>query len=136
LEELFLQILDKLSPKQLQTSARFFQILGHAHQEVSSLELSFADESAESIYSMEIAPLDHRDIEARLDILRRRVNDCCKRLIEISTREGKVDPDGYVSYLHRTVSDFWKKAENEERLIRLQGGDFNPTPTSALPALL
>ena len=127
LEQLFLKILDKLNPKQLQSSAQFFQMLRVARRQISSLEFSFADEeSPDHIYKMEITPLPADYAEARIEILRRRLNECCKGLIEISTVHGKIIPDGNVSYLHRTVSDFWNKVENKRRLVSLQGDGFNP----------
>jgi len=127
LEHLFLKILDKLNSKQLQSSAQFFQMLRVARRQISSLEFSFADEeSADHIYKMEIKPLNADYAEARIEILRRRLNECCKGLIEITTLHGKAIPDGNVSYLHRTVSDFWNKIENKRRLVSLQGDGFNP----------
>ncbi|KAF1973684.1 hypothetical protein BU23DRAFT_598819 [Bimuria novae-zelandiae CBS 107.79] len=127
LEQLFLKILNKLNPKQLQRSAQFFQMLRLARRQISSLEFSFADEdSAERIYKMDITPLSTREVEARVEILARRLNECCKGLIEIPKVRGKAKPDGKVSYLHRTVSDFWSKNENKKRLVDMQGNDFNP----------
>lgn len=127
LEELFLNILDKLNAKQLRSSAQFFQMMRLARRQISNLEFSFADEeSAERIYKMEIKPMSARQIEARVEILRRRVNECCKGLMELSTQQGKVKPHEPVNYLHRTVGDFWNKPENKKRLVNLQGDGFNP----------
>lgn len=127
LELLFLKILNKLNPKQLQRSAQFFQMLRLARRQISSLEFSFADEdSTERIYKMDIAPLGTREVEARVEILARRLNECCKGLIEVPKVRGKIRPDGKVSYLHRTVSDFWSKTENKKRLVKTHGDNFNP----------
>lgn len=127
LEQLFHKILNNLNEKQLRNSARFFQMLRLTRRQISSLEFSFADElTPDRIFKMKVAPLSSAMIEARIEILRRRLNECCKGLIEISTRHGKVNPEGDVSYLHRTVSDFWNKTENKKRLVSLQGEGFNP----------
>lgn len=56
--------------------------------------------------------------------MRRRVNACCKGLLEAKPTDGL--PNTPVNYLHRTVKDFLGKAETR---LELQAGtkdDFNP----------
>lgn len=77
--------LEQLFHKQLERSAQFFQMMRLACRQIPTLEFFFADgKSAEVIYNMAIGPLPIHVVWARVDIIRRRLNECCKGLIEVS----------------------------------------------------
>jgi len=114
LETLFEKIMDSLTPTQYERASQLFQIV-RASQEVVSLRiLFFADEDdPDYAFNTPCKPLTQQEVLSKLELMRRRINACCKGLLYT---EMGLHPDGLVFYLHRTVNDFLEKPEIWERL--------------------
>ena len=127
LEKLFWNILNALDTFHLERASQLFQILRASTVQLSVLSLSFADDDdPEALYRLKIAPLSSQEEAARAEIMRRRLNVCCKGMLEPNCRSESSLATVPVGYLHRTVKDFLQQPENWDKLLRATESSFNP----------
>lgn len=144
LENLYEKMLNSLDPFYLEHAAQIFQHVRAANEPPSLLCLSFADEEPEFILKMEVRPLPEGEKFSRADIMRRRLNSCCKGLLEVGVAalipidavdfgavplvehpmsvnnclaKGISLADLTVQYLHRTVKDFLESPQVWTRIM-------------------
>lgn len=89
--------------------------------------LSYADEK-DPEYALKFKA-DTKSIDqanARAKILQRRLNACCKGLIESKPMVGRPLADAQVGHLHRTVKDYVEREDNWSRFLAMTDGPFNP----------
>ena len=113
LEDLFWSILRRLGRAHFRRASQMFQYLRASVKHLTALELSYADEDDENtVFQMATAPLSVDYMQSREEIVSRRINGCCRGLLEINEKmEGFEDFESwngrlYVYYLHRTVRDW------------------------------
>ena len=144
LENLYEKMLNSLDDFYLEHASQIFQNVRAASEPPSLLCLSFADEEPEFVINMKVQPLPEDNKFSRADIMRRRLNSCCKGLLEIdqavSLVSKAVDPgdvsliqyplhvngrlaegtplaDCTVQYLHRTVKDYLENPQVWDRIM-------------------
>jgi hypothetical protein len=123
LEALFWGILNSVN---LERMSQLFQIVRASPQSLSLLELSFADEDdPEFIFRLPTAPLPSSALISRAELMRRRLNACCKGLLEPQTNAHFL-PRSIVEYLHRTVKDFIQKSDVWNKLLNSTKLSFDP----------
>jgi hypothetical protein len=127
LETLFWNILNRLPAAHLARTSQLLQIFRASLVPLDLLMLSYADES-DPEYALKFK-LGSRTVEqsnARAQILRRRLNACCKGLIESKPTPGRPLAFAQVDYLHRTVKDYVEREDNWSRFLAMTDGPFNP----------
>src|ERR1019366_6571665 len=93
---------------------------------ISILELSYADEDDPNfVFEMPTEPLSKLALESRAELMRRRLNACCKGLLEPQGTYAKIDPQAKVGYLHRTVKDFIEKTDIWDKLLNATNASFD-----------
>jgi hypothetical protein len=123
LEELFWKILNSLDSFHFKRASELFQIIRAAIFQLSVLDLSFADENyLEPDFTIPTAPLSSRIAEMRAHLMKRRVNACCKGLLEADRATLR---NCRIQYLHRTVKDFIQREDVWSRLLAATN-NFNP----------
>ncbi|KAE9378243.1 hypothetical protein N431DRAFT_452364 [Stipitochalara longipes BDJ] len=126
LEDLFWRILRSVDFERI---SQIFQIVQVSPNSISILRLSYADEdNPDFLFNLPIKPLPRTAIDSRAELMRRRLNACCKGLLEPQGYDGfsKTDPQAIVAYLHRTVRDFIKKPDIWAELLSATGAAFDP----------
>jgi hypothetical protein len=124
LETLFWRILNSVDFERV---SQLFQIVRASPSPLSVLELSFADEDdPEFVFKMPTMPLPNSTLVSRAILMRRRLNACCKGLLEAQSKVDKLLPDAKVEYLHRTVKDFIQKSDVWNKLLSATKLSFDP----------
>jgi hypothetical protein len=101
LETLFWKILSQLDSLHLKRMSQLVQIIQKAREPLDVLEMSYADEDdLELVFKMPVQPLPDEKKNARAQLLRRRLNACCKGLVVIPHEPGARLWNCRVSYLH------------------------------------
>ncbi|KAJ9608936.1 hypothetical protein H2200_006707 [Cladophialophora chaetospira] len=127
IEKLFWNILDALDTFHFERASQLFQIIRASTVPLSVLGLSFADDDdLQALYRLENKPLSAQEGAARAEIMRRRLNVCCKGMIEPNSKSENSLASEPVGYLHRTVKDFLQKPENWNKLLRATNRSFDP----------
>jgi hypothetical protein len=142
LENLYQKILDGLDPFYLEHASQLFQLIRIAQQPPSVLRLSFADEDPDFFLHCKTEPLGEDQISTRIEVIKRRLNSCCKGLLEVApnTDTFEVTEDSYISasasviyrahstvqYLHGTVKDFLENRKTWNRLMATRSHDYDP----------
>jgi hypothetical protein len=136
LEDLYNHMLRKLEPiYQIQASRLFQIVLQHVETEpelrLTALNLSFADESAESNVLQDNRKLTPHQLVARSNNVEGRIRSRCCGLIEV-WRDWNLDelnrmPNARVLFLHRTVVEFLRKPSVKEGLLQYTANsNFDP----------
>lgn len=148
LENLFWKILKSLDSWHYERCSQLFQIKSASVLPLSVLDFSFADEDdVDFAVTMEQRTLTFQQMNARVELMRRRLNACTKGLLEVhrywaetdvlsrgSTPDAANDtndppctkPWAEVDYLHRTVRDFLLNKETWEKIALItKGTEFN-----------
>jgi hypothetical protein len=126
LEKLFERILDRLGGKHFERAAQFFQMIRASLLPLSLLDMSFADEDdPDFAIKASLSPLTTKQVSSRAELMRRRINACCKGLLEAKTDSNTRLADTKVGYLHRSVKDYLELKETSERLRAASRTDFN-----------
>ncbi|KAF2684967.1 hypothetical protein K458DRAFT_487197 [Lentithecium fluviatile CBS 122367] len=124
LEALFWKILYSFSRYHFERASQLFQLVRASLGPPELLELSFADEDdPEYAFSLLCKPLSHQELQARAELMRRRINACCKGLLD--ARLESAGPYAEVTFLHRTVKDFLERPETWSKPCEATN-NFNP----------
>lgn len=126
LENLFENILGRLDAKHFERAAQFFQLIRASIRPLSLLDMSFADEDdLDFAVKAPRAQLTVQQVASRAELMRRRINACCKGLLE-AKRDGVTRlADTRIDYLHRSVKDYLQQQETSARLRAASRRDFN-----------
>jgi hypothetical protein len=115
LETLFWRILNSVDFERV---SQLFQIVRASQEPLNILQLSYADEDdAEFVFKMPTMPLPNAKLFSRSVQMKRRLNACCKGLIEPQNKGMEHLHDANVGYLHRTVKDFIQKSDVWKKLL-------------------
>ncbi|KAK0638928.1 hypothetical protein B0T16DRAFT_422130 [Cercophora newfieldiana] len=119
LEEYFKRIVFTVDPFYRQQTAHFFQVTIHAPTTLPLMFYWFMDQEDPVCYAtkLEICPLSMQATNRRLKQTRKRLNACCKGLLEVqfyddaadlaeSSLSSSVFFNWKVDFLHRTAKDF------------------------------
>ncbi|KAK5050595.1 hypothetical protein LTR84_003877 [Exophiala bonariae] len=129
LEDLFTNILDSLDGFHLARASQIFQIIRAALTRLTVLELAFADEEdPEAALKMPTAPLESESTAGRVESMRRRLNACCRGLVEPNSQSKPILASAPISFLHRTVNDWLNQDHNWAKICTAAGGSFDPNP--------
>ncbi|CZR65525.1 uncharacterized protein PAC_15425 [Phialocephala subalpina] len=124
LEALFWRILNSVDFERI---SQLIQIVRASPGPISIVELSYADEDDPNfVYKLPTEPLSKLAFESRAELMRRRLNACCKGLLE-PQGTAKLDPQAKVGYLHRTVKDFIEKPVVWDKLLEATNASFGPS---------
>lgn len=133
LEALYAHMLGHTDPFYHEQASQIFQIFRTAKKQsrdrITLLNLSWADdEDLELAENALIRPISMQDIITRCDMMDARLKSVCVGLLESADVQfSSIAPDRKVSFLHRTVSDFFAKAEVWDSLLsRTRGTGFSP----------
>lgn len=127
LESLFWAVLSNLNPQQKARTSQILQILRSSLDPMTLLMMSFADEEdPEHALKIPVATIPLQQATARAEIMRRRLNGCCKGLIEASRGCTSYLPDAEIGYLHRTVKDYFDRPEVWTEFVAMTGPKFYP----------
>ncbi|ORY09742.1 hypothetical protein BCR34DRAFT_602605 [Clohesyomyces aquaticus] len=125
LEELFERVLTKDS--NLARAAEMFQIMRTSQVPLSLLMLSYVDEADPEIaFKVRSGRISAVQSNARAEIMRRRLNACCKGLIESRVSPGEILATTTVGYLHRTVKDYIERDDIWAKLLAATDSRFDP----------
>jgi hypothetical protein len=112
LEELFWRILRPMDTSHFRRASEMFQYLRAALRTPTVLQLSYADEDdLDQVVKMPDTPLSENHTKARVEIMNRRINGCCKGLLETSRNKHRTTESLEVNYLHRTVRDWIQRQD-------------------------
>jgi hypothetical protein len=127
LEQYFTDMLNQVEDIYLETMCQNFQVALHATEPLSLMTYSFINERAPDFaFQLETKPFDNHDIFVRHSVMRRRINALSKGLLEVYIDPSATDFWGYkVTWLHRTVRDFFFTKDVHSMLMDHQGTSFN-----------
>ncbi|KAN0092090.1 hypothetical protein V8E51_017937 [Hyaloscypha variabilis] len=131
LEDLFTHILGRLEPVYLEQSSRIFQLFAAASRSTqgrfTSLELSFAeDPDAKSLLSSPKKLLPAAELARRVELVDIWLVTRCGGLIEAITSSSSDRLNPNLSYLHKTVRDFFELPQIWSRILApTRGSNFN-----------
>lgn len=126
LEKLFERILGRLDSRHFERAAQFFQMVRASLLPLSLLDMSFADEDdLDFAIKAPRGPLTTKQVSSRAELMRRRINACCKGLLEAKPYRKTRLADTKVGYLHRTVKDYLERKETSAKLHAASRMDFN-----------
>jgi len=153
LEDLYEKMLKSLDPFYFEHATQFFKIVRAAEEPLTLLCLSFADEEPEFVQKCKVQGLSDHDKLLRADVIKRRINSCCKGLLEAGSGSVPYQDKAYstgtshllsrpmgnggraassfspyitVQYLHRTVKDFLESPKVWAKITGATQNDFNP----------
>ncbi|KAH6664614.1 small s protein [Halenospora varia] len=134
LEALYEHMLLKTDPFYLEQASQIFQIVLVAQKESTScqitlLQLSWAEDEDETLaINASLRALTTEEITSRCKLMDSRLKSVCSGLLEsYESRYANTAPDARVVFLHRTVSDFFKKPSIWDTIIKhTHGTDFCP----------
>lgn len=137
LEKLFERILESLDAKRFEHASQLFQIIRVHSDPLTILQLAYADEDdVEYAFRLEVKSTTQEEQNALAEIMRRRLNACCRGLIEVKqgSKSGRHLPrlrelaDCRVEYLHRTVKDWLRREDVWAKIVNGTKGPFDPYP--------
>jgi len=116
LEALYEHMLERTDSFYLEQASQIFQIVLVAQKESTShqitlLQLSWAeDEDPSAAISAPLRPLTMEEVTGKCKLMDSRLKSVCSGLLEsYESKYSTIAPDARVVFLHRTVSDFFKK---------------------------
>ena len=124
LNEYFERILFTVDNFYRTQTAQMFRVTLAAYETLPSLCYWYIDQEEPSLMEkLEVAPLSQKETEHRLKQTQKRLNACCKGLLEINPTAGDHFPK--VDFLHRTVRDFLRIPEMQKLLDKWTSEDFD-----------
>jgi hypothetical protein len=133
LEALYAHMLKHTDSFYYEQASQIFQIVRSAYNQspdgLTLLNLSWADDEDEGLAEKSsIQPLTCEEVSFRCKTMDARLKSVCAGLLESNeVKYSFIAPDAKVTFMHRTVSDWFKK-ENiwNELLSRTEGSGFSP----------
>lgn len=126
LERLFDKILKSLDPWHLQKASQYFQIVDASIVTLNLLDMSYADEDdPEYAANAPCGMIAAEQANARAELARRRINQCCRGLLETKSKNTDELWRTVVEYLHRTVKDYLQQDSVRHTLSSKNEEGFN-----------
>ncbi|KAF2853440.1 hypothetical protein T440DRAFT_505771 [Plenodomus tracheiphilus IPT5] len=126
LEKLFENILGRLDRKHFERAAQFFEMVRVSLRPLLLLDMSFADEDdLDLVNNVPRGPLSASQMTSRAELMRRRINACCKGLLEAKSNKRTQLADTEVGFLHRTVKDYLEQQDTAAKLYAAIKPTFN-----------
>jgi hypothetical protein len=126
LEDLFWKILTQVENGYRTNMSQLFQIMRASVETLTVLDISYADDPDPEIVSKtQYGRLDSDKAKGRALRMRRRLNTCCKGLLEADADNDQPLASARVTYLHRTVRDYMERPEVWSRFVALTGDEFS-----------
>lgn len=128
LEEYFQHMLDSVEEVYRRMTVQAFQICLQAEEPLPLMTYSFLDELADFDLHAKIRPLKPKEIEDRLEYMRRRLDARTKGLLEVAESTRSIRGPFFsfhVDFLHRTARDFVKTRDVQQMLNPYLPEHFN-----------
>lgn len=127
-------MLERTDPFYLEQASQIFQIVLVAQKESAShqitlLQLSWAeDEDPSAAINASLRPLTKEEIAGKCNLMDSRLKSVCSGLLEsYESKYSTIAPDARLVFLHRTVSDFFKKPSVWVKITQqTRSTDFSP----------
>lgn len=149
LEDLFSKMLDRIDPFYREHASQLFQLIRAAHEPLTLLQMSFADEEdLDFAIRAKVKPLNMKEIMRRQEVMNRRLKSRCMGLLEVPLIDDtkdvddgslssplmtgltplsyKVDKSRTVQYLHRTVKDYLEQPLVWKRIVSMSQRTYCP----------
>ncbi|KAH7072170.1 hypothetical protein BKA63DRAFT_474270 [Paraphoma chrysanthemicola] len=125
LEELFWKILTQVEDGYRRNMSQLFQIMRASAEPLTVLDMSYADDpDTDIVLKTQFGRLESEKAKGRALRMRRRLNTCCKGLLEADSNNNETVASTRVTYLHRTVRDYIERPEVWSRFVEITGDDF------------
>ena len=129
LNEYFERILFTVDNFYRKETAQMFQVTLIARDTLSLMSYWYMDQEASFLENLKARPLSQEIIDGRLAQMRKRLNACCKGLLEVQSVESSGGQEDFfylkVDFLHRTVRDFLRDPDMHNMLGKWVGTDFD-----------
>ena len=129
LNEYFERILFTVDNFYKKETAQMFQATLIARDALSLMSYWYMDQEASFLENLNARPLSKAIIDGRLAQMRKRLNACCKGLLEVHSVESSGGQEDFfnlkVDFLHRTVRDFLRDPDMHNMLGKWVGTDFD-----------
>ncbi|KAI8931988.1 hypothetical protein NX059_010884 [Plenodomus lindquistii] len=129
LGELFEKILTYVEPGKLKEMVKILHIIRCSKEYLTLLDLSYAEDPDRDIVAkvkIQGPNPSEAQAEARSRIMRRRLRACCQGLIEAEAAPGEPLASASVTYLHRTVRDWFETEAVLSRYRNMTDAAFSP----------
>lgn len=130
LEDYFRHIFNQIEEIYRKETVRIFQIALEAREPLPLMIYSIFYEEADVFsYNDQVKRLARHTIEFREDEMKRRLDGCCRGLLEVhksSFSPTVARPNHVVEFLHRTTRDFLLTKDMQLLILSYVGQDFNP----------
>jgi hypothetical protein len=129
LNEFFERILFTVDNFYRKETAQMFQVTLIARDTLSLMSYWYMDQEASFLENLTAGPVSKAIIDGRLAQMRKRLNACCKGLLEVHSIESSGGQEDFfylkVDFLHRTVRDFLRDPDMQNMLGKWVGTDFD-----------
>jgi hypothetical protein len=128
LNEYFKRILFTVDNFYRKETAQMFQVTLIARDTLSLMSYWYMDQEASFLENLIAGPVSNAIIDGRLAQMRKRLNACCKGLLEVHSTKFCGEEDFFylkVDFLHRTVRDFLRDPDMQNELGKWVGTDFD-----------
>jgi hypothetical protein len=126
LKEFFRSIFNHIDEFYMEQTAHIFLVTLRANQTLPLLSYWFIEQEDDFAIKLEVQPLSMQKTNFRLKQMRKRLNACCKGLLEVQFDEASDNENASLSssvlfqwkvdFLHRTVRDFLIEKEMQDLL--------------------
>jgi hypothetical protein len=129
LNEYFERILFTVDNFYRKETAQMFQVTLIARDTLSLMSYWYMDQEASFLENLKAGPVSNAIIDGRLAQMRKRLNACCKGLLEVHPVDSSGGEEDFfyvqVDFLHRTVRDFLRDPDMQNMLGKWVGTDFD-----------
>jgi hypothetical protein len=129
LNEYFERILFTVDNFYRKETAQMFQVTLIARDALSLISYWYMDQEASFLENLKAAPVSKAIIDGRLAQMCKRINACCKGLLEVQSFEHRGGTEDFfnpkVDFLHRTVRDFLRDPDMQNMLGKWVGTNFD-----------
>ncbi|XPS76150.1 hypothetical protein M3J07_008206 [Ascochyta lentis] len=126
LEELFEKILGGLDTWHAERSSQLFQIHRASSVPLTLLDMSFADEDNPLFaINAQRKVLTPQESNARVALMKRRINACTKGLLEADTHNVQEPAHIKVNFLYRTVRDYLERPDIWQKMCATPPASFS-----------
>jgi hypothetical protein len=129
LNEYFERILFTVDNFYRKETAQMFQVTLIAREALSLMSYWYMDQEDSFLENLKARPVSKAIIDGRLAQMCKRLNACCKGLLEVQSVQSRGGHEDFfylkVDFLHRTVRDFLRDPDMQNMLEKWVGTDFD-----------
>jgi len=129
LNEYFERILFTVDNFYRKETAQMFQVTLKSRDVMSLMTYWYMDQEDSFLKNLAVRPISNSVIDERLGQMCKRLNACCKGLLEVYSVNSGQGQDAFfylkVDFLHRTVRDFLRDPDMQNMLGKWVGVDFD-----------